>query len=1330
MFSVENAESGLITVIELDNDKLSLRNLKESIFDLTGITTSDQILLIGDGTKYKTIDANFGENMQSDGRRIFLFDRRTMVNGSVSPIFPILQPHSILEPDPDEDLEIPGNDFQKACSMLIRRGEKCLETSELCLESSRSLRAQQQVQSDALLAARSSIEEQFDTDSTAFLLEKSKLESQQRVHENLLSDFESHLQSLREIPLHPALVESWEEGMQSGSASASGSGINQDPTTSQDISSQSQSQSQSDNSRVRMLADLLPLERERAWAKHCAVAYEGMSIYVMLSFHITPTTTTTTTDEIKNNNKNKNQWISYLKYFSHYITIQVEANLKMLGNTFEKLATGMQLLDGVAAQGPSIPSTSTSSASQLRTPPLSSSSTSSTPPVTAAATDRAPPQPQPRTGNGNGSGSSSEENKTEDTSTPTSTSIPLSPTAAGSITSSTTTARSRTNSYREFSDSDNTMTSTLSMSQCMSASSTECLHTMRRLYQDYEIVNSQSRAHARVRSQPVVSESESESTTEVVQTEETHVQPTSATGTESESMSMSTVPITGEECCDTSTSTSTSTSDFSRSTALTTQLDALLSRMQGRAQASIASKDRVAEYRLKADRYLRQQLRLMAAMQGDIQPKLRKGILFLRQLRRGDNQYFKHLELAKRLPETYRGVLKEVVRRKEYDEIFQTRAEGLLRELYSMREEEIRCRESFMSEIGVFMPPAMLQLAPALKLKPQYPQLTLTESQWLPDISRDDLINMGIIINIDTTTPSPTSSPDMDASFDETAAAVATVTVAGESSQSIPSPSPQSPSSSLSPVFNDKGMEEGVEVRVGGGNRRGTETTRCHTPRLTSSASSGDEGEEEGVGSVSMTVTVAGVSGRDQKDEEEEEVDIGHEYRYTKLLEEIERLKGVINQWELDSTLLRSALDEAQTQTQTQTQISSTNTNVDADVNIKTSISAGDRDRDHETASIQDLRRFSEALGSALSGFSLLQNIIRDGLDSSFGISAPVPVPATGSTVDDTGDNVTITSGDNVGDRVFAAIDETITMIERLQYESKRRASNAKLSAGNDPQSQLQQQQRTDQLEGEIEGLKFHNDFLLKEYEGLQVQFADLQRQLFAKTASTTTTTTTSTSSSTVTSASMSMSSLRDEQQQTHPQTQQPSDYRVLLQSYATTSPSLMSNPVMTTTMTTTMPSSDTSCREASSPPPLSTPLSLLPPTSPIPSSLLSLSQLPQQQFHSPSPSPSFESSDVRISFRSFSEGDVALFVPARQAGDVFLAFNNDCPHHYLAQESLLEIQASNGRRKLMWVVGRIIMREEAVEEAETRNSAYGLSAGTNFVKLFVERLYQGPEKE
>mmetsp|Transcript_21438 Transcript_21438/g.21556 ORF Transcript_21438/g.21556 Transcript_21438/m.21556 type:complete len:240 (+) Transcript_21438:123-842(+) len=173
--------------------------------------------------------------------------------------------------------------------------------------------------------------------------------------------------------------------------------------------------------------------------------------------------------------------------------------------------------------------------------------------------------------------------------------------------------------------------------------------------------------------------------------------------------------------------------------------ESLVSRLSSRVQASLASKDKVADYTQRVNTLMHTQLRAMASLQGDIQPKLRKGVLFLRQLRKGDNQYFKHIELARQLPETYNGFLKEVVRRRQYQELFRKRVNEVLQEIQTMREKEIRSREEFMRETGVNIPPLLLQLVPSLKMKPQFLQASITESQWLPDINTEDLISLGII---------------------------------------------------------------------------------------------------------------------------------------------------------------------------------------------------------------------------------------------------------------------------------------------------------------------------------------------------------------------------------------------------------------------------------------------------------------------------------------------------------------------------------------------------------------------------------------------------------
>ena len=43
------------------------------------------------------------------------------------------------------------------------------------------------------------------------------------------------------------------------------------------------------------------------------------------------------------------------------------------------------------------------------------------------------------------------------------------------------------------------------------------------------------------------------------------------------------------------------------------------------------------------------------------------------------------------------------------------------------------------------------------------------------------------------------------------------------------------------------------------------------------------------------------------------------------------------------------------------------------------------------------------------------------------------------------------------------------------------------------------------------------------------------------------------------------------------------------------------------------------------------------------------------------------------------------------------------------------------GRGKLVWVLGRVVLKEVVVETAGSGRSDYGVSQGTEFVKLFAE---------
>lgn len=97
-----------------------------------------------------------------------------------------------------------------------------------------------------------------------------------------------------------------------------------------------------------------------------------------------------------------------------------------------------------------------------------------------------------------------------------------------------------------------------------------------------------------------------------------------------------------------------------------------------------------------------------------------------------------------------------------------------------------------------------------------------------------------------------------------------------------------------------------------------------------------------------------------------------------------------------------------------------------------------------------------------------------------------------------------------------------------------------------------------------------------------------------------------------------------------------------------------------------------------------------------------------------------------KISFRSFTVNDLALFLPTSAPGSdaqrVYLAFHLGCPHRFLSEESISSF-SNDGQRYPDYVVGRIVLIDE--QTATETNNPYALHLGTTFYVLTVASLHE-----
>lgn len=154
---------------------------------------------------------------------------------------------------------------------------------------------------------------------------------------------------------------------------------------------------------------------------------------------------------------------------------------------------------------------------------------------------------------------------------------------------------------------------------------------------------------------------------------------------------------------------------------------------------SLKIKDIFAETKTDLTRNIYSTLRSIAAVQTDIQFKLKKGMELMTRWRQGHNGYFQHLEKIKALPEAYATFLNEMIRRKKYTEKFEVLVKNSVNSASECRAKEIHEREHFMANMGSCLPPIFFDIVPSLVEKPPFFNATITDRQPIPDICVEDV---------------------------------------------------------------------------------------------------------------------------------------------------------------------------------------------------------------------------------------------------------------------------------------------------------------------------------------------------------------------------------------------------------------------------------------------------------------------------------------------------------------------------------------------------------------------------------------------------------------
>jgi len=162
--------------------------------------------------------------------------------------------------------------------------------------------------------------------------------------------------------------------------------------------------------------------------------------------------------------------------------------------------------------------------------------------------------------------------------------------------------------------------------------------------------------------------------------------------------------------------------------------------METRCRDIMKDKDVIAEAKNKLTRAIRHTMQQTAVIQSDIRFKLKTSLEWIYERVREHNGYFKHLQNIRFLPEAYRDFLYEVIRRRQYTEEFEAIVEDYETKISTIRNEETKNREHFLSTVGCCLPPLFFDRVPSLDEKPPRFSVCVTEGQYLPKVYHEDIM--------------------------------------------------------------------------------------------------------------------------------------------------------------------------------------------------------------------------------------------------------------------------------------------------------------------------------------------------------------------------------------------------------------------------------------------------------------------------------------------------------------------------------------------------------------------------------------------------------------
>jgi len=166
---------------------------------------------------------------------------------------------------------------------------------------------------------------------------------------------------------------------------------------------------------------------------------------------------------------------------------------------------------------------------------------------------------------------------------------------------------------------------------------------------------------------------------------------------------------------------------------------AFLLRMKERCRMIADFKSKLEEQREINGKTLMRVLREIAAVQTDIQFKLKKEMEWIKKwINAGGDGYFRHLCQISEFPVHFEELLQEIRRRNRYNSRLKEEIQELKQRVEERRKDEILSREMFMKKTGINLPPIFLTLMPSLKDKP--PAINFEEETFesLPDLEEVD----------------------------------------------------------------------------------------------------------------------------------------------------------------------------------------------------------------------------------------------------------------------------------------------------------------------------------------------------------------------------------------------------------------------------------------------------------------------------------------------------------------------------------------------------------------------------------------------------------------